>query len=374
MEYKVISSDDHVSEGPGTWIDRVPSKMKDKVPQVHSVDGVSTWFVDGKPTERLGPVKDAEELEIRRITARFQTRPGDWDPIERLKDYTLDAVDAGVLFPNYSGFTGNPMPMIEDLEVRLECIKAYNDWLVDEFCATDPKRLVPLALIPPWNGELAVNEAIRSVKKGHKGVIFGAALDVFDYHPTWDKYWYPFYATLEDLGVPLVFHQPSATMDRPSVKNPNLEIPTYIKSAISLSHAHSLIYPTLEFLMSGILEHHPKLKVFLAESGVSWLPFTLNQLDYYWPKISRFDRNELRMQPSDYWRRQCYAGFWTDVVSNAVVKWVGEDNLMWEADYLHTIATFPQSQKLISESLSEITDERIRSKILATNCVNLFEL
>ncbi|MQF83178.1 hypothetical protein FIM02_03340, partial [SAR202 cluster bacterium AD-802-E10_MRT_200m] len=237
MEYKVISSDDHVSEGPGTWIDRVPSKMKDKVPQVHSVDGVSTWFVDGKPTERLGPVKDAEELEIRRVTARFQTRPGDWDPIERLKDYTLDAVDAGVLFPNYSGFTGNPMPMIEDLNVRLECIKAYNDWLVDEFCSADPKRLVPLALIPPWDGELAVNEAIRSVKKGHKGVIFGAALDVFDYHPTWDKYWYPFYSQREELGVPLVFHQPSATMDRPSVKNPNLEIPSYIKSAISLSHA-----------------------------------------------------------------------------------------------------------------------------------------
>ena len=76
----------------------------------------------------------------------------------------------------------------------------------------------------------------------------------------------------------------------------------------------------------------------------------------------------------DNLRRQCHAGFWTDVITPAVVRWVGEDNVMWEADYLHTIATFPQSQKLISESLAEITDEAIRDKIVAGNCVNLFEL
>ena len=374
MEYRVISSDDHVSESPGTWVDRVPASIKEKVPQVKDVAGVSTWFVDGQATQRLGPVKDAKELELRRSTARFQTRPGDWNAPERLKDYTLDGVDAGVLFPNYSGFTGDPMPMINDLDVRMECIRAYNDWLVDEFCATDPKRLIPLALTPPWDIELAMGEITRSVKKGHRGAIFGAALDVFGYHPTWDRYWDSFYATLEDLGVPLIFHQPSATMDRPTVQNPKVELPPYIRSAVSLSHAHSLIYPTLEFMMSGILERHPKLKLFLAESGVSWLPFTLNQLDYYWPKVGRFDKNELRMLPSDYWRRQCYAGFWTDVITPAVVRWVGEDNVMWEADYLHSIATYPQSQKLISESLAEITDEAVRAKIVAGNCVNLFEL
>jgi predicted TIM-barrel fold metal-dependent hydrolase len=127
-------------------------------------------------------------------------------------------------------------------------------------------------------------------------------------------------------------------------------------------------------MMSGILERHPKLDVFFAESGASWIPYTLNQCDYYWPRYSRFDGNELRMLPSDYWRRQCYAGFWTDIISPQVVDWLGEDNVLWEGDYLHTIATFPNSRNIQAESLKDIVDSNIRAKILAGNSVKLFKL
>jgi len=374
MSYKVISSDDHVSEGPGTWVDRVPARMRDQVPQIQVLNGISTWCIGSEPTQRLGPVRDAEELEIRKATARFQTRPGDWDPVERLKDYTLDSVDAGVLFPNYSGFTGDPCNMVKGHEVQMECIRAYNDWLVDEFCATDPTRLIPLALLPAWDIELAIGEATRAVKSGHRGVIWGAALDVFGYTPTWEKYWDPFYAAVQEMGIPLVFHQPSAMMDRAIFQDPSVKMPQYMRSSASINHVQSLIYPCVELMMSGILERHPKLDVFFAESGASWIPYTLNQCDYYWPRYSRFDGNELRMLPSDYWRRQCYAGFWTDIISPQVVDWLGEDNVLWEGDYLHTIATFPNSRNIQAESLKDIVDSNIRAKILAGNSVKLFKL
>jgi predicted TIM-barrel fold metal-dependent hydrolase len=354
--------------------------MKDKVPQSKELDGTNTWHVDGQPLQRggvafrAGRPRDHKALEALRATSRFQVRWGDWDPVERLKDYDIDGVDAAVLFPNFSGFTGNPLAIVKDLDVRLECIRAYNDWLVDEFCATDPKRLIALPLIPAWDVELAINEAVRAVKKGHRGVMFGAALDVFGFTPNWDRYWDPFYATVEDLGVPLTFHQISATMDRAVFHDPNVDVPLYIRTATTIAHIHSLIMPTTELIMSGILERFPRLRVFYAEGGVCWLPYTLNQLDFFWPIHGRTDGNELRMLPSDYWRRQCAAGFWSDPVTPDVVEWVGADNVLWEGDYLHTIATYPQSQKVIEKSLVKIQDENLRQKILSGNSVKLFGL
>ena len=373
MQYRVISVDDHVSEAANTWVDRVPARMREQVPSVKDVDGVSTWFLNGSPTGRLGPVKDAKELELRKATARFQTRSGDWDAVARLKDYDLDGVDAAALFPNQVGFT-NPMGFIADKDVRSTAISAYNDWLVDEFCAVNPQRLLPLACMPSWDVEACITEATRSVKKGHKGIVFDIVLDVSGNKPTWDKYWDPFYSALEDLNIPLCFHQPSAALDRPFIKDPKADVPQYIKTATTVNHVQSLIYPTAELLMSGILERHPTLKVLLAEAGASWLMYTLHQLDYYWPRYSRFDKNELRMLPSEYFRRQCATGYWSDIITPQLVQQLGPENIMWEGDYLHTIATFPGSQKLIADSLQHIPEETTKTAIRAGNAVKFFSL
>lgn len=376
MEYNVISADDHVSETPGVWVDRVPAKIKQHVPHIQEIEGISTWFIGNEPVFRAGYAKNQEEIELRNKSAvpGNGTRSGDWNPIERLKDYTKDGVDAAALFPNFARFTGDPLGIIKDRDIRLACIQAYNDWLAEEFCKPDPQRLIPLALIPPWDVELAKAEAERSARKGHRGAIFGAALDVFGYTPTWDKYWDPLYSTLEDLNIPLIFHQPSASLDRPIFLDPNVNLPQYIRTSARIAHTHSLIYPTCELLMSGILEHHPRLKVLLAESGASWLLYTLSQSDYNYKLFSPYDGNELTMLPSDYFRRQCHAGFWSDVITPELVKWVGEDNILWEGDYLHTIATFPQSQEIIDISLKAVEDPTIRHKLLAGNSIKLFGL
>ena len=378
MEYRVISSDDHVSESPGVWVDRVPASIKDKVPQIRQVDGISTWHIGDEQVFQAGYCKDEAEIELRKerggtdrpVAARF----GDWDPVERLKDYTLDGTDAGLLYPNFSRFHGDPLGQIKDLNVRLECIRAYNDWVYDEFCATDPERLFAVALMPPWDVEVAMDEAARVAKKGYKSVLFGPALDVFGYTPTWDRYWDPFYATLQDQGLILSFHQPSAATDRSYFQDPNSKFPAYMRTALNICHSHSLIYPTAELLLSGILERFSHLKVFLAEAGASWVPFTIKQADFWWVHNSRWDGNQLRMPPSHYWRRQCYIGFLTDTITPAVLREAGEDNVLWEADYLHGFTTFPNSRYYQEQSMIDITDERQKAKMLAGNFVKLFGL
>jgi len=369
-----ISIDDHVSEGPSIWVDRVPKSIVDRVPQIRDINGISTWFVDGDLAFQAGYASGKEEIELRLKnsgTKGTMLRPGDWDPNERLKDYDIDGIEVALLFPNFCRFHGDPLNQIKDLDVRVECIRAYNDWLYDEFCATDAKRLKGVALLPPWDLELAMGEAVRVAKKGFKSVLWGPALDIFGYTPTWDRSWDPFYATLEDLGLILTFHQPSAATDRDYFKNPGNDIPGYIKTALNIEHTHSLIYPAAELLMSGILERFSSLQVLYAEAGASWIPFTLKQADHWWIKNSRWDENVLRMNPSEYWRRQCHSGWWSDVITPGVVRWAGEDNLMWEADYLHTLSTFPKSRQHQEESLVDITDETLREKLLRGNAAKL---
>ena len=135
-----ISIDDHVSEGPSIWVDRGPKSIVERVPQIRNIDGISTWFVDGELAFQAGYASGAEEIELRLKnsgTRGVMLRPGDWDPKERLKDYDIDGIEVAHLFPNFCRFHGDPLNQIKDLDVRIECIRAYNDWLHDEFCATD---------------------------------------------------------------------------------------------------------------------------------------------------------------------------------------------------------------------------------------------
>ena len=155
MRYRTISVDDHVAEAAGTQVHRVPASMPDRLPQVRAIEGRSCWVVQDNPWD----------ASFRRASSAFQPRPGERDYAEHLCDYDLDGVEAAALFPNFAGFAGDPCPWAKD-----DCAAAYSDWLIDEFCAPKPELLLPLALVPTWDVELAIDEATRSVKRGHRGV------------------------------------------------------------------------------------------------------------------------------------------------------------------------------------------------------------
>jgi predicted TIM-barrel fold metal-dependent hydrolase len=379
MDYNVVSVDDHVSESPTTFTSRVPASMQDQVPTTKKdVDGITYYFLgDQKLKFANHYVADEEEAQIRRdkggllITYSYDP-PGEWDHQQRLRDYELDGVDAGVLFHNFSG--GDPVAVVQDLDVRLACLRAVNDWMIEEVCSTDPRRLFGLAVVPPWDVDLAKQEAIRAVQLGHRGICWLPIMDAAGYKPLWDTYWNDFYATVEELGVPLCLHVGITPNWGLGIRADRENAPEFVTTSLQLDGTHSLMYPLIEILMSGLLERFPRLKIFLAEGGASWVPYTLMQCDHYWPRYRSFDRSILRMPPSDYARRQVHYGFFVDQITPDVVATVGEDNIMWEGDYCHTVATFPNSRHYQKESLKTITDDRIRHKILAGNAVDLFKL
>lgn len=378
MDYRVISSDDHVVEPADVFTRRVAARYHDRIPRIERRDGKDLWVVDGRVVGRIFskagvPFEEWSEL---RDEARYDSiRPGGFDPVERLKDYDIDGVDASVLFPNpVVGFAGDPLYSVKEPAIRLACIEAYNDWLVEDFCGVDPRRLIPLCVLPSWDVDLAVAEAARCLKKGHRGIVFAGALDVFGQTPTWHPYWDPLWRLMEEADLPVCFHQISAALDRPTAHAaPPPEVSGIIAARV-VWHICTLVPVLPEILFSGMLERFPGLKVFLAEGGVGWIPFVLQQADFVWERNRYWAEPKLSLRPSEYWRRQCAAGFWSEPIHPFLVETLGAESILWEGDYPHTILTWPDSGQHIERSLAPIADPAIHRQILAENAIRIFRL
>ncbi|MEK9677757.1 MAG: amidohydrolase family protein [Rhodospirillaceae bacterium] len=92
--------------------------------------------------------------------------------------------------------------------------------------------------------------------------------------------WEPFWTAVEETGLILSFHVAvfSVPKDDPSFGTP---VSTFVATKEFLSQ---FMGPFVDLFAWGILERHPKLRVLMAEAGLGWLPWVVQELDY------RFDR------------------------------------------------------------------------------------
>lgn len=384
MEYKVISSDDHVTEPLDIFERRLSARLLDRAPRIERVNGNDRWIVANKPLAKTGLTAssklkvpyDQRQDGIAAPLNYDSCEQGIWEPKARLADYDSNGVDAAVLFPDFlPGFTGNPFwSMKEDPELRMECLKAWNDWLVEDFCSMAPERLIPQCLVPVWDVPEAVKELERCARKGHRAAVLGGVLDVFGYPTFFENHWDPIWATAQEYGIVISFHQQSTQLDRRQWTEDERKNLRGLPLAMFTWHVCTTQVPLIDILFSGVLERFPGLKVFIGEGGVGWIPYVLTQADFLWERNQAWVEAELSMQPSRYWHRQIYAGFWYERVDDYILDQLGEDHVLWEDDYPHQITGWPNSKKHIEFSLSRVTDTSVRHKITAGNAVNVFNL
>ena len=166
----IVSVDDHVIEPPNVWLDRLPAKYHDECPRmITEDDGQEYWVYEDKKmvTGGLGSTagRSKEDITVEGYPYS-EMRPGCYDPVERLKDMDEAGVLASLNFPSIPRFCGQLFWEARDKDLALLCVKAYNDWMIDEWCATEPGRYIPLTLIPLWDPQEAVKEIERTAAKG----------------------------------------------------------------------------------------------------------------------------------------------------------------------------------------------------------------
>ncbi len=367
--YNVISADDHVQEPGDTWVKRVPAKLRDRAPRMERGPDGDAWVIDGKRGRTIGmEAQGGKKFEDYRSSGEtYETiRKGAWDPNERLKDMDLDGVDAQVLYPN-SGSMGF---MMDDLELQLACLRAYNDFL-SEFASTDPTRLVGIGLVPTDDPQSGVEEIKRIAKlPGLRGAMLptyprGEPLNSDLYDPMW--------AAAQDLGIPVHIHlrtgdRRTAGLFQANQEHLHGDVPALLNVA-SLANYEALS----KIIFGGVLERFPRLKFVSVEGNIGWIGYFLEKSDRTYKRHRYWTRLDLPKPPSEYFHRQVYATFIEDKVGMMIRHVIGVDNLMWSSDYPHTDTTFPNSRKYIEETFEGVPAED-RHKIVAGNAAKLYRL
>ena len=76
----------------------------------------------------------------------------------RVEDMDLGGILASLCFPSFPRFCGQIFMNGTDRELARLCVEAYNDWMVEEWCAGSGGRLIPLCIVPLWDPILAAAE------------------------------------------------------------------------------------------------------------------------------------------------------------------------------------------------------------------------
>jgi uncharacterized protein len=369
-----ISVDEHVQETPEVWTKRLShSKWGDRIPHIERYSGgIEGWLVD-RHQLLLGGVADCGAVMPDRTMnpQRWSDVPASvYDAKERLNAMDAAGIDYAVLYPTVAGSGGQNFGKIQDPELELACVQAYNDWLLEEWASVSD-RFVPQCLTPLFPIDAAVMEIRRAVRNGHRGVIYPSVpMELRDVPHINDSVYDPLWATCQELGVPICFHAGAAT---------TIQIPAYdgysppIAAAFqAISRPASSVSVLVNLLISKILMRFPDLKVVLAESGLGWGAYLLEYTDYQ-AKGDQLPQNGYDLMPSEMFRRNCYLVGWYDRASLRVRSFIGAENILWSSQFPLATSTWPNTKEALARSFEGV-DETERRRILWDNAAELYKI
>ena len=377
-KYTIIDVDTHVSEAPDLWTSRVPAHMRDAVPSVRSdSQGRDYWYLGNQPIAKAGLAATAGVGSMKRPPKRYgDMHPGAYDARARL-DY-MDALGiwAMVLYPNVGGFGNQAFLKLGDPELMLTCVKVYNDWQ-SEWAAADARRLLPITSLPFWDIEAAVAEVRRCAALGHKGILFTGEPHSFGQPVLGAPHWDPLWEVACEYDLPVSFHIGSGNMEG-GLNRDKLRL--YGKMAtfteISVEFFMKNGMHLTDLLMSGVLARYPEIKFVSVESGIGWIPFVLEALDYQFVgNHVAEERPEFDRLPSAYFARNVYGCYWFEQVApRRLLDQVGVDNILFETDFPHPTSLFGEDvHTRIASGLAEC-DATTRHKILWDNAARLYKV
>ena len=396
----VLDVDTHLTEPADLWTSRAPAKFKDLVPRVVAIsEDEAKEMIDWKPGRgvngtvgiwvvsedtRLGFAGGASVVNKDNVKIKGSSWI-EWPLTEvspaasfvgpRLA--TMDAVGiwGQIVYPNAVGFGGQRFAEIADLELRHLCLTIWNDAMAD-MAEESGGRLQGMAVIPWWDPDVAVAEIERVAELGLKGVNTNSDPHNQGLPDLSDPFYQPMWEACAALDLPVNFHIGSSVSQASYFgTSPWPSLPMDNKLAVGsalLYVGNARVLANLIF--SGLLERNPTLKFVSVESGIGWIPFILDALDYH---CIENDVQDLSMKPSDYFRRQMYSCFWFEGGSALLgdIERLGADHCMFETDFPHPTCLYPQPLNGIATTFAEHdVDVETRRKVLGGNAARIYNI
>ncbi len=401
---KIISVDDHVVEPPHVWQTWLPEKYRAAGPRVErkrwgkfrhragakydmqeDPEGLwgDAWYYEDKliyvhkrfvaipqsatTGEGENIVFDRSQMTMTALTYD-EMRPGCYERDARVADLALNWTDGSLPFPTFPRFCGQTFYEGGDKDLGLASVRAYNDWMVEEWCAPSGGVNIPLCIIPLWDVELAAAEVLRNAARGVRAVAFSELPHHLKLATIHSGYWDPLFQACNDTGTAICMHIGSSST------NP-MASPDAPKGAGAMIAFNNSMASLADWLFSRKLIEFPKLKIAYSEGQIGWIPYALERADTVWEQHDSWQHSKeiLPEPPSTYYYGRVYGCFTADHHGLASLAEVGPDNICFETDYPHTDSTWPNSKQYAEKMLADFDDE-VAYKVLRGNAIKMLEL
>ena len=383
---KVVDADTHFTEPPDLWTSRVARKDRDRVPRkVRGEDGRDAWYYNGdevfaRPAGAASVIrKDGQKQSFWdwNIEAGMQwdeVDVGSYDIPARLGVMDKMGVWAQIVYPNAAGFGANKLAKIEDQSLSLLIAETYNT-AMGEFQEESGGRMFPMALVPYWDIDAAVKEVGRAAGDlGLRGIAMCSEPQAGGLPSLLDPHWNPLWDVCTDLGVVVNFHVGATDFGMEAFLKGTWDGQDRYRQLVvgsamlELHNARVLA----NLLTSDLLDRYPRIKWVSVESGIGWIPYVLERLEYQLLE-SRTDGTSIT-SPTQQFRDHVYSCFWfEDVGPSRLLDRIGFDNVLFETDYPHPTCLYPTPVQHGIKVLEPWGPEVTR-KVMSENATKLYRL
>jgi predicted TIM-barrel fold metal-dependent hydrolase len=376
---KIVDCDTHFTEPPDLFSANAPAGLKDKMPQVRRVDGIDYWFIGDRNFGSLGGnviAKDHNKL-LGRLAYRTyeEIDPGSYLVKPRLQAMDDMGVHAQICFQNGGVTQAGSLVSLGDPEFALTVMQMYNDACADRIKESGD-RIFCMASLPYWDKETLLKETRRIIDLGVRGVVMPdrperLSSGFIGPDGKVSPFWEEFFDLCSATGTPLNFHLNSA-LDAESAMWDNLGFDQRLPMSAMLHHM-GCCATFANFMVSGLLDKYPKLKIGLIESGSGWVPFVLEAMEHQIDEFRTAENRGLKRRPKEYFQ-QFWVSFWFESFApKHMLETIGVDRVMFETDYPHPTSLYPGVQDKLVDTLGAYPYE-VRKQVLERNAATLYNL
>ncbi|MFN0072471.1 MAG: amidohydrolase family protein [Chloroflexota bacterium] len=384
--YRYFSADSHLEIDSKWWLPRVPAEYREQAPKVVRLpDGSDAWLVEGQPMRQIPfDLYGGKGRDIwKPYGQNYETTPGTGPAEQRIREQDIDGIDAEVLFP---GQASGPYYWrnIRDDEAYKACVRAYNNFIAEDYCSVDPERLIGLGIIPITNLKDSLAELEHCKKLGLKGVAIGCFPSGKGYPtPDDDLFWQAAIGMEMPLTVHVEFNREGDRAGKllqypRDLPNRNRLGPLADLAAQVSRFGRAGFLNAVQMALDGVFERNPKLEIFFAETQIGWLPWAYEMADvryerhHYWAQEVN-EWKELPLKPTDYMKKHIVWGFQQDSVGVRNRDLIGVDKILWATDFPHQESEYPHSDHVIEKNFAGVPEDEKRM-IVAGNAIRFFKL
>ena len=368
--HRVFDADAHVVYPADLWQNHLDARFKDRIDRRNPA-GLETYnpvLVDGRysqhDTSLYGQFQKAIDWTYDDMVAQYGELAVEGFTGERVaRALAVDGIDLCVVYgPEYDLWLDGIDP-----ELQAAMVRAYNRWGA-EMRESSGGRVHTSSPIPLNDVSRALDE-IRYAYDELGIRTFWARPNYFNHRNLGDRYYDPVYELIQDLDVPFATHEFMGLRAQTEGADRFFTFTEWH----TVVHAHEAMNASLSMIVQGVFERFPRLRCSYMEAGCGWLPSWLHRIDEHLELSGAAEFPELTMSATEYFSRNCWITTeCEDPFVADVIRWLGDDRILWESDFPHPDSKYPNTTTEFMALAPDLISMDSKAKILWDNAVEFY--